>query len=39
MHSATREAFLSWNGSCVRKKKKKAWRATPCVYFGQFGKK
>ena len=33
-----REAFLSWHGSHVRKKEKKAWEVDPLSYLGPFCK-
>ena len=33
MHSSVKEFLLSWGGSCVGKKRKKAWEVAPLCLF------
>ena len=34
-----KETLLSWHGSFVGKRRKKAWMAAPFAFFGQYGGK
>ena len=34
-----KETLLSWHGSFVGKRRKKAWMAAPFAFFGQYGEK